>query len=300
MVYYEPKPISEFDLMLMEKIDQLYTQYPFYGVPRITKHLNIVDKINVNHKRIERLMGLIGIQAIYPRKKWNTSQPDLKHQKFPYLLNEININQPNQVWGTDITYIQANKDWYYLVAMMDWFSRYVISWQLSKSLTTDFCVLNLQQALKVGQPKIHNSDQGSQFTARDYLETLQQHSAIQISMDGRGRCFDNIFNERLWRSVKYEEVYLKDYQSFEEALASLDKYDEALDSYTKAIELSPDDYEAWYNRARFFSSTKDSQDALDDLAQAIKLRSSCKTMALKDDAFYPLLKDARFLGMVTA
>ena len=224
MVYYEPKPISEFDLMLMEKIDQLYTQYPFYGVPRITKHLNIVDKINVNHKRIERLMGLIGIQAIYPRKKWNTSQPDLKHQKFPYLLNEININQPNQVWGTDITYIQANKDWYYLVAMMDWFSRYVISWQLSKSLTTDFCVLNLQQALKVGQPKIHNSDQGSQFTARDYLETLQQHSAIQISMDGQGRCFDNIFNERLWRSVKYEEVYLKDYQSFEEALASLDKY----------------------------------------------------------------------------
>ena len=224
MVYYEPKPISEFDLMLMEKIDQLYTQYPFYGVPRITKHLNIVDKINVNHKRIERLMGLIGIQAIYPRKKGNTSQPDLKHQKFPYLLNEININQPNQVWGTDITYIQANKDWYYLVAMMDWFSRYVISWQLSKSLTTDFCVLNLQQALKVGQPKIHNSDQGSQFTARDYLETLQQHSAIQISMDGRGRCFDNIFNERLWRSVKYEEVYLKDYQSFEEALASLDKY----------------------------------------------------------------------------
>ena len=224
MVYYEPKPISEFDLMLMEKIDQLYTQYPFYGVPRITKHLNIVDKINVNHKRIERLMGLMGIQAIYPRKKWNTSQPDLKHQKFPYLLNEININQPNQVWGTDITYIQANKDWYYLVAMMDWFSRYVISWQLSKSLTTDFCVLNLQQALKVGQPKIHNSDQGSQFTARDYLETLQQHSAIQISMDGQGRCFDNIFNERLWRSVKYEEVYLKDYQSFEEALASLDKY----------------------------------------------------------------------------
>ena len=224
MVYYEPKPISEFDLMLMEKIDQLYTQYPFYGVPRITKHLNIVDKINVNHKRIERLMGLMGIQAIYPRKKGNTSQPDLKHQKFPYLLNEININQPNQVWGTDITYIQANKDWYYLVAMMDWFSRYVISWQLSKSLTTDFCVLNLQQALKVGQPKIHNSDQGSQFTARDYLETLQQHSAIQISMDGRGRCFDNILNERLWRSVKYEEVYLKDYQSFEEALASLDKY----------------------------------------------------------------------------
>lgn len=224
MAYYQPAPVSEFDLFLMAKIDKLYTAYPFYGAPRLTKHLNIVDKISVNHKKVERLIGLMGVAAIYPHKKWNTSQPDPKHQKFPYLLNEIKVKRPDQVWGTDLTYIQANKNWYYLVAIMDWFSRYVVSWRLSESLTTDFCVLNLQRALKVGQPEIHNSDQGSQFTANDYLKTLQQHPEIKISMDGRGRCFDNIFNERLWRSVKYEEVYLKDYQSFAEAQTALDKY----------------------------------------------------------------------------
>lgn len=222
--YYVLKPISEFDLMLMERIDKLYTSYPFYGVPRITKHLNIIDKIKVNHKKIERLMANMGIQAIYPKKKWNLSQPNKQHQKFPYLLKEVNINYPNKVWGTDITYIQANKDWFYLVALMDWFSRYVISWQLSRSLSTDFCVLNLEQALKVDLPKIHNSDQGSQFTANEYIKTLQQHSDIKISMDSKGRCFDNIFTERLWRTVKYEEVYLKDYQSFDEALESLNIY----------------------------------------------------------------------------
>lgn len=224
MVYYEPRPISEFDLFLMEKIDKLYTSYPFYGAPRITKHLNIVDKITVNHKKIERLMGLMGISAIYPKKKWNLSKANKQHQKFPYLLKGANINYPDKVWGTDITYIQANKDWFYLVALMDWFSRYVISWQLSRSLSTDFCVLNLEQALKINLPKIHNSDQGTQFTADDYIEILQQYPDIKISMDGRGRCFDNIFNERLWRTVKYEEVYLKDYQSFDEAQESLKTY----------------------------------------------------------------------------
>ncbi len=224
MIYYQPKLISEFDLFLMEKIDKLYTAYPFYGAPRITKHLNIIDKIKVNHKKIARLMGLMGIQAIYPKKKWNLSKADKQRRKFPYLLKGTNINHPNHTWGTDITYIQANKNWFYLVVLMDWFSRYVISWQLSKSLSTDFCVLNLKQALKVGLPEIHNSDQGSQFTADDYVKLLQQRPKIKISMDGRGRCFDNIFNERLWRTVKYEEVYLKDYCSFEQAMSSLDKY----------------------------------------------------------------------------
>lgn len=224
MVYYEPKPISEFDLMLMEKIDELYTAYPFYGVPRITKYLNIIDKITVNHKKIGRLMANMGIQAVYPKKKWNLSKPNKQHQKFPYLLKGAHINYPDKVWGTDITYIRANKDWFYLVALIDWFSRYVISWRLSRSLSTDFCVLNLEQALKVNLPKIHNSDQGTQFTADGYIQTLQQYPDIKISMDGRGRCFDNIFTERLWRTVKYEEVYLKDYQSFDEALESLDIY----------------------------------------------------------------------------
>lgn len=208
----------------MRKIDQIYTKYPFYGVPRITNHLRQTDKIIVNHKKIERLMGIMGLQAIYPKKKWNISKPNPNHQKFPYLLNEVNINCPNYVWGTDITYIQANRHWFYLVALMDWFSRYVISWRLSKSLASDFCVLNLEQALKIGQPIIHNSDQGSQFTANDYIKILQRYPDIQISMDGRGRCFDNIFNERLWRTVKYEDVYLKDYQSFEEVLESLSIY----------------------------------------------------------------------------
>ena len=169
-------------------------------------------------------MGLMVIHAIHPKKKWNLSKPNKQHQKFPYLLNEINVNRPNQIWGTDITYIQANKDWFYLVALMDWFSRFVISWQLSKSLSSDFCVLNLKQALKINIPEIHNSDQGSQFTANNYIQILQQYQNIKISMDGRGRCFDNIFNERLWRTVKYEEVYLKDYQSFEEARSSLKEY----------------------------------------------------------------------------
>lgn len=224
MVYYEPKPTSEFDLWLMQKIDRLYTAYPFFGAPRITKHLNKIHNINVNHKKIERLMGVMGISAIYPKPKWSTSQPDKQHYKFPYLLKGANINYPNQVWGTDITYIQAAGNWFYLVALMDWFSRYVISWQLSHSLTSNFCVLGLEQALKIGQPQIHNSDQGSQFTASDYVALLQQYPDIRISMDGRGRCFDNIFNERLWRSVKYEEVYLKEYRSFDEAQKSLHTY----------------------------------------------------------------------------
>lgn len=224
MVYYEHEPISDFNLMLMKKIDRLYTKYPFFGAPSITKHLNKIEKINVNHKRIERLMADMGIQAIYPKKKWNLSKPNKQHQKFPYLLKGANINYPDKVWGTDITYIQADKDWYYLVAIMDWFSRYVLSWQLSKSLSTDFCVLNLNQALKISVPEIHNSDQGSQFTADDYINTLQQNPEIRISMDGRGRCFDNIFTERLWRTVKYEEVYLKNYQSFDEANYSLKEY----------------------------------------------------------------------------
>ncbi len=224
MVYYEPSPVSESDLTLMGKIDKLYTAYPFYGAPRITKHLNKIDKIVVNHKKIERLMNLMGLQAIYPKKKRSFSQANPEHRKFPYLLNGVKANHPDQIWGTDITYIQANQNWFYLVALMDWFSRYVLSWKLSKNLSTDFCVLNLEEGLKVSQPIIHNSDQGSQFTAEDYIKVLQRYSNIKISMDGRGRCFDNIFNERLWRTVKYEEVYLKDYCSFDEAEESLAEY----------------------------------------------------------------------------
>lgn len=172
-------------------------------------------------------MQVMGLQAIYPKK--NTSKFSPKNAKYPYLLKGVDINHPNQVWGTDITYIRAESHWFYLVAIMDWFSRYVISWKLSESLSVEFCLEALKEALKIAQPEIHNSDQGSQFTSEEYLAVLKQYDNIRISMDGRGRCFDNIFNERLWRTVKYEEVYLHDYQSYGEAKDSLTKYFDTYD-----------------------------------------------------------------------
>lgn len=218
--YYEPKPISQETADLMGRIDEIYTDKPYYGYPRITKQLRR-EGTTVNHKRIANLMRIMGIQAIYPKK--NTSQPDSQHFKHPYLLNGLLITRPNQVWGTDITYVKANGIWFYLVAILDWYSRYVIGWKLSESMGVDFCQEALLGALKVGTPEIHNSDQGSQFTSDEYTDILKQKN-IQISMDGRGRCFDNIFTERLWRTVKYEEVYLKDYLSFGEAENSLRSY----------------------------------------------------------------------------
>lgn len=206
----------------MKKIDEIYTELPFYGSPRITKHLRKVDGLTVNHKKIERLMAEMGLYAIVPQR--NTSKPHPQHPVFPYLLRRKKITCPNQVWGTDITFIRANGLWFYLVAILDWYSRYVLAWQLSKTLTADFCVSALNQAFKIGRPKIHNSDQGAQFTSFEYIAKLKEHSNIKISMDGRGRCFDNIFTERLWRTVKYEEVYLHDYQSFNEAHESLSRY----------------------------------------------------------------------------
>ena len=156
-------------------------------------------------------MRLMGIQAIYPKP--NLSKNNKPHPVYPYLLRNLDITKANQVWGTDITYIRVKNDWLYLVAIMDWYSRFVLSWELSDTLESEFCVHNLQQALTTAIPEIHNSDQGSQFTSDEYLGVLKLHPAIRISMDGKGRCMDNIFTERLWRSVKYDEVYLHDYQS---------------------------------------------------------------------------------------
>ena len=221
-VYYRPVPVSGFDLSLMKKIDELYTELPFYGSPKITKHLQLVEGLTVNHKRIERLMAEMGLYAIVPQR--NTSKPNPQYPVFPYLLKSKKIICPNQVWGTDITFVRGKGLWFYLVAVLDWYSRYVLSWQLSKTLTADFCVEALSQALKIALPEIHNSDQGSQFTSFEYIETLKQYPKIRISMDGRGRCFDNIFTERLWRTVKYEEVYLHDYQNYDEAQESLSHY----------------------------------------------------------------------------
>jgi len=207
----------------MDKIDQIYTDKPFYGRIKVTQELNRVG-IKVNHKRVYRLMKLMGIKALVPRKNWNLSKANPNHQIYPYLLKNLVIKKPNQVWGVDITYVKLNRGWLYLTAIMDWYSRYVLSWQLADSLATDFCAETLQMALAINQPKIHNSDQGSQFTSQAYINILKQYPNIQISMDGRGRAFDNIFTERLWRTIKYEEIYLKDYQSPKEARLSVQKY----------------------------------------------------------------------------
>lgn len=205
----------------MRRIDEIYTKFPYYGAPKMTAQLNR-EGYGINHKRIERLMGVMGIQAVFPKR--NLSKNGKNHAKYPYLLNKIDINRPNYVWGTDITYVRASGIWFYLVAIIDWYSRYVISWKLSRSMESDFCIACLEEALKVALPEIHNSDQGVQFTAEEYLAILKAHESIRISMDGRGRCFDNIFTERLWRNVKYEEVYLKEYESFAHANRSLAEY----------------------------------------------------------------------------
>lgn len=219
--YYEPALPSEREIFLMRKIDEIYTDSPYYGSPKITDQLRKAG-ILVNHKMVERLMREMGLSAICPNRF--TSRGNKQHIKYPYLLKGLKIGRPDQVWGTDITYVRAKGFWFYLVAIIDWYSRYLLSWRLSKTLTPGFCAEALRKALWQGVPEIHNSDQGSQFGSEEYIGVLKEYPQIRISMDGRGRCFDNIFNERLWRTVKYEEVYLKDYQSFEEAEQSLAEY----------------------------------------------------------------------------
>lgn len=204
----------------MDLIDKIYTKRPFYGYRRITLDLEDMG-FTVNDKRVLRLMRLLGLQAVYPKQ--NTSKPDNSHRKYPYLLRDLDIVEPNQVWCSDITYIRMDKGFLYLVAEMDWYSRYVISWDLTNSLESTVCVDVLQNALRKDKPVISNTDQGSQFTSNDYLEVLESND-IQISMDGRGRAFDNIFIERLWRTVKYEEVYLNDYRDGNEAYDRLSEY----------------------------------------------------------------------------
>ena len=204
----------------MRIIDEQYTKTPFYGVPRMTEVIRNIG-YPIGHKRIERLMHLIGVQAVYPKK--NLSKPDEDHQKFPYLLRGLDIGSPDKVWATDITYIRLRAGFLYLVAIMDWYSRYVLSWRLSNSLDSLFCIEALEEALAKRQPGIFNSDQGSQFTSDDFISVLKSRD-IRISMDGRGRAMDNIMIERLWRSVKYEEVYLKDYQNPQDVHRGLRDY----------------------------------------------------------------------------
>jgi putative transposase len=219
-LYYEPLGESEENLRFMRLIDEQYTRAPFYGSRKMTEWL-VTEGYPVNRKRIRRLMEVMGIEAVYPKPK--LSQPEEGHRIYPYLLRGVAVERINQVWSTDITYIRMAQGFVYLVAVMDWFSRYVLSWSLSLTLELDFCVEALRSALRRGQPEIFNSDQGSQFTSEKFTAELAAKD-IAISMDGRGRCMDNIFIERLWRSLKYEEVYLKDYASVAEARAGIERY----------------------------------------------------------------------------
>ena len=223
--YYQPNKLPEVsrkDEVLMKEIDKVYTEFPYYGSRRIARQLFEDLGKKVNRKRVQRLMRIMGIEAIYPKPC--LSKPEPGHTIYPYLLKGVSAGYPNHVWGTDITYIPLKKGWLYLVAILDWYSRYVISWELSDTLSVDFCVEALKKALSIAIPGIHNSDRGSQFTADDYLTLLKEKPEIRISMDGRGKFYDNIFTERLWRSVKYEEVYIHDYQSYKDASTSLTAY----------------------------------------------------------------------------
>jgi putative transposase len=218
--YYRPQGESAFNLELMRLLDEQYTKTPFYGSPRMTAWLN-QQGYAVNHKRVERLMEGMGLQAIYPKP--NLSKPTPGHKIYPYLLRDQKIVRVDQVWSCDLTYIRMAQGFVYLIAVLDWFSRYVLSWSVSISLETDFCLEALEAALARGKPAIFNTDQGSQFTSDAFTGRLLE-AGISISMDGRGRALDNIFVERLWRTLKYEEVYLKSYQSVPEAIASLGAY----------------------------------------------------------------------------
>jgi len=218
--YYQSEKDGSYNHLLMNLIDEQFTKTPFYGVPKMTAWLNLQGHA-VNHKRVRRLMRLMGMEAIYPKKR--LSKPAPEHKKYPYLLRSLKIDHPDHVWGTDITYIRMHPGFLYLVAIMDWFSRYVLAWELSITLDTAFCVQALQKALQIARPEIFNTDQGAQFTSQEFIGRLE-NTDIRISMDGRGRVYDNIFVERLWRTVKYEEVYLHDYRTVSEARYCLATY----------------------------------------------------------------------------
>lgn len=218
--YYNPLGITEEELEIMNRIDKTYTDYPFYGVRKITEELRRQGSL-YNHKRIYRLMRLMGIEAIRPKK--NLSKPNKDHLVYPYLLRNVKVTTNNQVWSSDITYLPLYNDFVYLVAVIDWFSRYVLSWELSNSLDVYFCLIALERSLRQGKPEIFNTDQGSQFTSKDFSEMVIGNQ-IKMSMDSKGRALDNIFIERLWRSLKYEDIYLKEYQSISELREGLKNY----------------------------------------------------------------------------
>lgn len=219
-VYYVPRPVDAHTLHIQRRIDEIYTACPFYGVRKITAQLR-ADGLLVNHKAVARHMQIMGLRAIYPEP--NLSKRARQHTVYPYLLHGLKIERPNQVWGVDITYIRLRSGWMYLFAVLDWYSRFVVSWTLDLTLEIGFVLEAMRSALATATPTICNSDQGSHFTSPQYI-ALFQDTPVQISMDGKGRALDNIFTERLWRTVKYEEVYLKDYASPRQARSGLSAY----------------------------------------------------------------------------
>jgi putative transposase len=221
-LYYTPYVSSE-DIATMHAIDQIYTDYPFYGARRIRYEL--LDRFNISacRERIGRLMRVMGIEAIYPKERATGSDPNALHTKYPYLLTGLTAERPNHIWGTDITYIKLEHGFCYLIALIDWYSRYVVEWTLSPTLEIEFCLENITHALKRETPLIHNSDQGSHFTSPQYTDILKARG-VRISMDGKGRCMDNIFTERLWRTVKYENVYIRSYADIASARVGLTEY----------------------------------------------------------------------------
>lgn len=218
--YYQPVPETQENLALMKLLDEQYLRKPFFGTRKMQVWL-AQQNYQVNRKRVQRLMRQMGLQAVYPRPK--TTVPGQGHKIYPYLLRDVAITRPNQVWSTDITYVPMAHGFLYLTAIMDWYSRFVLAWRLSNSLDVRFCLETLEEALSKGRPEIFNSDQGVQFTSQQYTQRLEA-AGVALSMDGKGRCLDNVFVERLWRSVKYEEIYLKAYQDGIQAEQELRDY----------------------------------------------------------------------------
>lgn len=218
-LYYQPAAISAREVAIKHRIDEIYTEHPFYGSRRITVELR--QEMPINRKTVQRYMAEMGLVALYPGPK--LSQPNPAHQVYPYLLRGLKASYPNHVWGIDITYIRLRRSWMYLVAILDWYSRYVVSWELAQSLEQEFVLLAVDHALAQARPAICNSDQGSHFTSSDYLDRLKA-AQVRISMDGRGRALDNVFTERLWRTIKYEEVYIHEYDSPRQVRQGLTHY----------------------------------------------------------------------------
>ena len=250
--YYESRPTSPEDLWLMRRIDELHLNYPFAG-SRMLRDLLWQQGFEVGRRHIKTLMRKMGIEAIY--RKPNTSKPAPGHKIYPYLLRDMEVTQPNQVWAMDITYIPMARGFLYLAAVVDWFSRRVLAWRLSISLDTSFCIEAVEEALsKNEKPKIFNTDQGSQFTSNAFVGMLEKN-AIKVSMDGKGRWRDNVFVERLWRSIKYEEVYLYAYETVKDARTSIGKYLEFYNSirpHSSLNALTPD--QVYFNRLPEFKA----------------------------------------------